>query len=274
MKVSLITLKMTALVMGLCVLALFTGYQLGSRTGLLIALVVAIGWLTLLWTSDEARWLNEFSLRPLKGQDAWGILKIVEEGSARMHSSSPEVYLVHSRSAFSLSLSLGLHRESLLISQGLIENLSAIELRAVIFSELASLHLRTRVRYRWVHLMARSWVRLFEILESLFPFGKKLQILRTLSLPFNFLILKMGFWKSFELERDQITISLMDDRKPLASAISKLVALGQVYPMRPPAGSQHLFIVNPGRSEDEEHFLALHSPLRLRLRRILGAETI
>lgn len=274
MKIQLISIKMAALIFGISMIALFTGYQLGSRWGLLLALIASALWMTLLWASDEARWLNEFQLRPLKGQDAWGLLKKIELGSARLHMHPPDVHLVSSRSAFAFSLSLGLSRETLLISEGLIENLTESEIETVLFSELSSLYLRRQVRYRWVHLCARSVVRFFELIESLLPMGKRWGYLRTASLPLNHLILKIGLWKNFELERDRITISLVPDRRPLASALSKLVALGQVYPVKAPAGSHHLFLVHPGRSEGDDHLLALHSPLPSRLRRILGAETV
>ncbi len=254
--------------------ALFTGFQLGSRGGLLLALIFSVLWMTLLWASDEARWLKEFTLRPLKGQDAWGLLKKIELGSQRLHINPPDIFLASSRSAFAVSLSLGLSKETIIISEGLLENLTDQEIETVLFSELSSLHLRRRLRYRAVHLCARSVVRLFELVEGLMPYGKKWGYLRTAALPLNLLILKLGFWKNFELERDKITISLVPDRRPLASALSKLVALGQVYPMKVPTGSHHLFIVNPSRTEGDEHLFALHSPLPLRLRRILGAETI
>jgi Zn-dependent protease with chaperone function len=274
MKVQLITLKMAALIFGVCLIALFTGYQLGSRWGLLLALILSALWMTLLWASDEARWLNDFRWKRLSGQDAWGLLKIIELGATRLHMIPPDVYLVSSRSAFAFSISFGLSRETILVSEGLLENLTPEEIETVLFSELSSLYLRKQVRYRWVHLCARSVVRFFEVIESLLPFGKKWGYLRVFALPFNYLILKIGLWKNFELERDKITISMVPDRRPLASALSKLVALGQVYPVKAPAGSQHLFIVSPTRTEGDENIFALHSPLPLRLRRILGAETI
>lgn len=274
MKIQLITLKMAALIFGVSLVALFTGYQLGSRWGLLIALVISALWMTLLWASDEARWLSEFKLRPLQGQDAWGLLKKVELGSARLHMIPPKVFVASSASAFAVSFSLGLSRETLIISEGLMENLNESEIETVLFSELSSLHLRRNLRYRWVHLCARSVVRLSELIEQLLPFGKRWGYLRMAALPLNQFILRLGAWKSFELERDRMTISMVSDRRPLAAALSKLVALGQVYPLQAPTGSQHLFIVSPSRTEGDEHLLSLHSPLPVRLRRILGAETI
>lgn len=274
MRVPLLFFKIGIFIFAVCLGFLFIGYQWGGRGGLFIALLVAIGWMSLIWASDEAHWLDAFSAKRLEGQDSWGILSRVEIGARRLHVDPPQVYMVNSRSSFLLSLSLGLQKDALLISRPVLNHFNEAELEALLLSELASLWLRKKFRFRWFHLMALSIVRLSELAESLIPWGRRTGIFRRIFLPISQLILKIFLWYRFEVERDRLTVSIIADRRPLASAMWKLKSLAQVYPLNPPVGSAHLFLVNPNRSEDDAHFLSLHAPLSVRMRRILGAEFI
>lgn len=274
MRVPLLYFKMGLFIFAVCLGFLFIGYQWGGRAGLFVALIAAIAWMSLIWVSDEAHWLNLFSAKRLDGQDSWGILTRIEIGARRLHVDPPNVYLVNSRSSFLLSLSLGLSKDALLISRQVLNHFSDQEIEALLLSELASLWLRRKFRFRWFHLIALSFVRSSELGESLIPWGRRTGIFRRITLPISQLLLKICMWHRFELERDRLTLSIISDRRPLASAMWKLKSLAQVYPLDPPPGSAHLFLVSPNRTEDDGHFLSLHAPLSARMRRILGAELI
>lgn len=274
MKIPLLFFKMGLFIFAVCLGFLFIGYQWGGRAGLFVALLFAIGWMSLIWASDEARWLDAFQGQKLEGQDPWGILAKVEIGAKRLHVDPPVVYLISSRSSFLLSLTLGLTRDSLLVSRRILDHFDENEIEALLLSELASLWLRKRFRFRWFHLLALSMVRASELLESLIPRGKSFAPFRKISVPLSQIFLKMVLWNHFEMERDRLTLSIIADRRPLATAMWKLKALAQVYPLDAPAGSEHLFLVSPDRSEDEGRFLSLHAPLPTRIRQILGAEII
>lgn len=274
MRIPILGIKLVGVILFICLFILFAGYQVGHRLGLLTGLVIAIAWIFLLWRSDETPWLNFFSAKRLRGQDSWGLLTKVELTARRLHLVAPEVYLVKSRSSFLLSLSLGLPREVLLISSPILEHFTDDEVEALVASELTSLWLRRRFRFRWFHLMARSIVRFAEDLDALLPYGKKAMIFTRIAIPISQIMLKLTFWSRFEAERDEMTVSLLRDRRAFASAMWKLTALSEVHPLRIPAGSEHLFLVSPFRREEEGHFLRFHSPIQLRMRRILGAESI
>lgn len=275
MRISILNLKLFSVVLFTSLLILFVGYQLGHRTGLFIGLMVAVCWISLLWISDEESWLEFFSLKRLQGQDSWGLLTKVEFCARRLHMNPPDLFLVNSRSSFLLSLSLGLPREAILISRPVLEHFTDEEIEALIASELTSLWLRRRFRFRWFHLQARSWIKLAELMDRSIPImGPKAGVFARLMTPFSQSFLKLSFWGRFENERDEMTISLLQDRRPLASAMWKLTSLAQVHPLKIPPGSEHLFLVSPFRKEEEGHFLRFHSPIQNRMRRILGADSV
>lgn len=274
MKIPLLLFKMGLFIFAVCLGFLFIGYQWGGRAGLFGALVFALAWMSLIWTSDEKRWLEVLNTHPVEGQDPWGVLSLIDEGCRRLHTDKPIVLLANSRSAFLLSLTLGLTRDILIVSRPVLQHFSKPELEALLLSELASLWLRKKFIYRWLHLMALSLVRLSEIFETLIPWGRRNGIFRRMTAPLSQIGLRFFLWNRFEVERDQLTVSIIPDRRPLATAMCKLKALGQAYPLAAPLGSEHLFLVPPNRKDDETHFLSLHSPLSVRLRRILGAELI
>lgn len=275
MRIPILALKLFGVIMFISLLILFIGYQMGHRWGLLTGLAVAIAWIFLLWKSDEAGWLDFFQpAKRLRGQDSWGLLTKVEIVARRLHMMSPEVYLVSSRSSFLLSLSLGLSREVLLVSQPLLQHFSDAELEALIAAELSSLWLRRRFRYRWFQWIARSVVKAAESVDALIPFAGRAMIFTRLALPVSKVFLKLSFWNRFEAERDQMALSLVRERRAFASALWKLVSLSQVHPLRIPPGSEHLFLVNPSRREIEGQILRFHAPLPVRMRRILGAESV
>lgn len=279
MRIQILALKLFGVILFISLFILFLGYQLGHRWGLLMGLVVAIAWIVLLWRSDESSWLDFFDgknkgVKRLRGQDSWGLLTKVEAGSRRLHMDPPELYLVQSRSSFLLSLSLGLSHEILLISQPVLEHFTDEEIEALIGAELTSLWLRRRFRFRWFHWMARSVVKLAELMDSLLPLGTRAQIFTRMAVPASQVILKFSFWNRFEAERDEMTLSLLHDRRAFASALWKMMSLSQVHPLRIPPGSEHLFVVSPSRREDDSQILRFHSPLHIRMRRILGAESV
>lgn len=275
MRIPILALKLFGVIMFVSLFILFVGYQMGHRWGLLTGLAVAIGWIFLLWKSDEAVWLDFFQpAKRLRGQDSWGLLTKVEIVSRRLHMNPPELYLVSSRSSFLLSLSLGMSREVLLVSRPVLEHFTIDEIEALISAELSSLWLRRRFRYRWFQWVARSVVKAAESIDALIPFAGRAQIFTRLALPVSKLILKLSFWNRFESERDQMTLSLVHERRAFASALWKLMSLSQVHPLKIPPGSEHLFLVNPSRREIEGQILRFHSPLNTRMRRILGAESV
>lgn len=274
MRIPILYLKMSACILSLSLLILFVAYQLGHRLGLLIGLIIATSWICLLWTSDERRWLKFFNVHRLKGQDSWGLLTKVEATARRLHMTAPEVYLVNSPSSFLLALSLGLPREILLVSRPVLQHFSDEEVESLIAAELTSLWLRRRFRYRWFHMLARSFVRLAELIDALLPWGRKVQVFTRSAIPVSQIFLKITLWNRFETERDEMSVSLLRDRKAFASAMWKLTSLAQVHPLKTPPGSEHLFLVSPNRTEDEGHLLRFHSPMTSRIRRILGADSI
>lgn len=275
MRVPILAIKLFGVILFISLFILFVGYQMGHRWGLLMGLVTAIAWILLLWRSDEAGWLDFFQpAKRLKGQDSWGLLTKVELCARRLHMQPPEVFLVQSRSSFLLSLSLGMSKEALLISQPVLNHFNEEEIEALIASELTSLWLRRRFRYRWFQWTARSLVKLAETLDAVIPFGGKALIFTRLAVPVSQLILKLSFWNRFESQRDEMTVSLLHERRALASALWKLMSLSQVHPLKIPPGSEHLFLVSPSRREIDGQILRFHAPLQVRMRRILGAESI
>lgn len=280
MRISILAMKLFGVVLFISLFLLFLGFQLGQRWGLFTALMFTIAWIVLLWQSDESDWIVFFEgakgkgLQRLRGQDGWGLLTKVELTARRLHMAPPDLYLVQSQSSFLLSLSLGLSNEVLLISTPVLRHFSDEEIEALIASELTSLWQRRRFRYRWFHWLARSLVKLAEIVDSLLPGGRTLQLLTRTVLPISQILLKIGFWGRFEADRDEMTLSLLHNRRAYASALWKLVSLSQSHPLAIPPGSEHLFLVNPYRREEEGQVLRFHAPLAERMRRILGAESI
>lgn len=275
MRIPILALKLFGVIMFVSLFILFIGYQMGHRWGLLMGLAVAIAWIFLLWKSDEATWLDFFQpAKRLRGQDSWGLLTKVEIAARRLHMNSPELYLVQSRSSFLLSLSLGMSREVLMISQPVLDHFTDEEIESLISAELSSLWLRRRFRYRWFQWVARSIVKAAESIDGLIPFAGRAMIFTRLALPVSKLILKLSFWNRFEAERDQMTLSLVHERRAFASALWKLMSLSQVHPLKIPPGSEHLFLVSPSRREIDGQILRFHSPLNMRMRRILGAESV
>ncbi|PWU17007.1 MAG: hypothetical protein C5B49_09665 [Bdellovibrio sp.] len=274
MRVPLLFLKLGASIFLICLVILYIGHWMGGRTGLLAALALTIAWTALLWATDESHWMNLFDLHRIEGQDPWGILSRIEFGAQRLHMELPEFYVVRSRSAFVLSLTLGSPRDVLLISERVLEHLDIDETQALLLSELASLWLRQRLRYRWFHWLALSMVTLGELMDRA-VFWSKIQFFTRTLTPMSRLFLKLVTWHRFEEERDRLTISIVSDRRKLASALWKLKSIAQAYPLIPPAGSEHLFSVFPSRNDDEEQsFLSVQSSLSSRLRRIVGTELV
>lgn len=268
--------KVWILTMSIALSFLILGYEFAGRLGLFLGLLFAVGFHLLVFFYGDSKLLQFLNAHQLKGQDADGITELVKKYCQQINLDMPEIYLVKTSTATAFASGSSLKGACIGLSENLLKFLSREELEAVIAHQVSHLHRLQGFGFNAAHTLAFSVVGLGNLLDSLVlpKVVFKLPQFRIFSIllsPFAWLILKVAVTDRVYFESDDMAVSLVRDRKPLAEALWKLENLSQVDPLLElPPCSSHFFIVNPRGLKEKNWFLLTHPKIDIRVKRLIG----
>ncbi len=247
---------------------LVIGYQFGERMGLLVGFTFAILLNFLVFFYGENRILNKLKARPLIGQDAWGILQIVEEMAAKLEMPAPSVYITPHSAVSAFCVGHSWKKSSLCFTTGLAQKLSRAELQAVVAHQLCHIRRLDSFAFGVTSTLANAIVGTGQVLDSFLP--RKLRIFKTVLSPFGWLIIKSVVGQKTFFENDLMASELIQDRRTLGETLWRLEGLAETLPLHIPPCTSHLFIVNPEGFQQRNLFLRSHPTIEVRLQKLLG----
>lgn len=247
---------------------LVIGYQLGERLGLLIGFGLAILLNFLVFSYGENRVLAKLNARPLKGQDAWGLIDTVERLSEKLDMPAPAIYITPHVSVSALCVGHSWKKSSLCFTTGLAKKLNPQELEAVVAHQLCHIRRLDSFAFGVTSTLANSVVGVGQFLDSFLP--KRLRIFMTLLSPLGWLIIKSVVGQKTFFENDLMASELIEDRRLLGEVLWRLEGLAETQPLNVPPCTSHLFIVNPEGFEQKNLFLRSHPTIEERLQKLMG----
>ncbi|WP_413580738.1 M48 family metalloprotease [Bdellovibrio sp. HCB288] len=247
---------------------LVLGYQFGDRLGLIVGFLLALLLNFIVFFYGENRVLSKLGAQRLKGQDAWGILDMVERMSRQLGMPTPAVFMTPHSSANAFCVGHSWRNGSLGFTLGLLQKLSAKELEAVVAHQLCHIRRLDTFAFSVSSTLANSVVGLGQFLDSFLPY--KLQFFMPLLSPFGWLIIKVVVGEKSFYENDLMASELLNNRHPLGEVLWRLEGLAQTQPLEIPACTSHLFIVNPEGFRQRNLFLKSHPPIETRLQKLMG----
>ena len=264
------------LCLGVIALAhLFIGYQLGSRLGLFIGLMLAVCLTLSVFYFGIPDLLKRFHAQKLEGQDAWGILDITARYAERLEMSAPSVYLLPTSVALAFSLGRPGKTAAIALSEGILRKLNLDEIEAVIAHQIS--HIRTIDTFRVgvSSSLTSAFIGLASVLDQALPTNwaqKKNQQrpFESLFAPIASLLIRFAISDKDYYANDDLAASLIPNKQSLAKAIWKMHSYSQTEPTRIIPCTSHLFIVNPEGLKESNWFFVTHPSLESRIRRLVG----
>ena len=265
------------LLAGLSALFVAVGCLVGGTSGIILFLVIAVGFnFAMFWFSDRLA-LKMSRARPLEPGEAPDLVADVEDLAQRARIPVPRLYLMPSQQPNAFATGRSPKHSAVAVTEGLLALMPRDQVRGVIAHELA--HIRNRdVLVTTIAAMigaAISAVAHFLQFQWLFggdddesPLGFVGMLAAILIAPIAAMLLQFAVSRQREFLADATAAELLGTGRPLADALGTLQRGVEVLPLEVNPASASLYIVNPLAGGGMSALFSTHPPIAARIERL------
>jgi len=273
MKTAILMAAITALFMAL-------GQMLGGRTGMMLALLVAVGMnFFSYWFSDKMV-LKMYNAREVDAQSAPRFYAMVQELAQRAELPMPKVYLIDERAPNAFATGRNPEHAAVAATTGIINVLSERELRGVMAHELA--HVKHRdILISTISATMAGAISMLANFAMFFggrdsegrPANPFVGIAVAILAPLAASLIQMAISRAREFEADRGGAEISGDPQALASALQKIHNVARGIPMeaaeRHPETAQ-MMIMNPLSAGGIKGMFSTHPATEERVARLMA----
>jgi heat shock protein HtpX len=277
------TIKTFVLLAGLGGLLILIGGALGGQTGLIIGLLLGLGFVGFsYWNSDKLA-IRAARAVPVSEEEMPQYYAVVRELTTSMGLPMPKLYVTPDRQPNAFATGRSPDHAAVAVTQGILEILDWDELRGVLAHEMSHVGNRDILIGSVAAAVALGITFIASMLRFAAIFGGgrddrggspfELLALAILA-PLAAGLLQMALSRSREFEADRTGARVIGDGEPLARALLKLEAGAKQIPMNIDPAHAQAFIVNPlsGRKVQFANLFRTHPPVEVRVARLRQGE--
>jgi heat shock protein HtpX len=273
-------MKTAVLMAGITALFMAVGALLGGKTGMMLALVVALGMNVFsYWFSDQMV-LKMYNAQEVDESSAPQFYRMVRELAQRAQLPMPRVYLINEAAPNAFATGRNPEHAAVAATTGILQVLSERELRGVMAHELAHVQHRDILISTISATMAGA-ISMLANFGMLFggrdsegrPANPIVSILVMILAPLAASLIQMAISRAREFEADRGGAEISGDPRALASALEKIHRYAQGLPLeateRHPETAQ-MMIMNPLSAEGIKGLFSTHPATEERVARLLA----
>ncbi|MDB5641665.1 MAG: Peptidase family [Hyphomicrobiales bacterium] len=266
-------MRTAVLLAAMTALFLLVGGALGGKTGMLMALIFAIGTNVFAWWNSDRMALAANGAQEIDERQAPELYTLVRELSARAEIPMPRVYVVESDQPNAFATGRDPQHAAVAVHTGLINMLTREELSGVIAHELAHIKHRDTLTMTISATLAGAISSIAQW-GMFFGGGRRngLGIIGTLALailaPIAAAIVQMAVSRSREYVADESGARICGNPRWLARALAKISRGAEAIPNERAEANPamaHLFIVNPLSGRGMDNLFSTHPNVENRI---------
>ncbi len=273
-------LKTAVLMAAITALFMAIGGLIGGRSGMMLALVVALGMnFFSYWFSDQMV-LKMYNAREVDAQTAPRFYAMVQELAQRANLPMPRVYLIDEAAPNAFATGRNPEHAAVAATTGIIDVLSERELRGVMAHELA--HVKHRdILISTISATMAGAISMLANFAMFFggrdqegrPANPLAGIAVAILAPLAASLIQMAISRAREFEADRGGAEISGDPRALASALDKIHRYARGIPLE--AAEAHpetaqMMIMNPLSAEGIKGLFATHPATEERIARLMA----
>ncbi|MBQ0932773.1 zinc metalloprotease HtpX [Ideonella sp. 4Y16] len=273
-------LKTAVLMAAITALFMTIGQLLGGQTGMMIALVVALGMNVFSYWFSDKMVLRMYNAQEVTEQTAPQFYRMVAELAAKAELPMPRVYLINEDAPNAFATGRNPSHAAVAATTGILRVLSERELRGVMAHELA--HVKHRdILISTISATMAGAIGMLANFGMMFggrdsegrPANPIVSILVMLLAPLAASLIQMAISRAREFEADRGGAEISGDPAALASALQKIHRIAQGIPLE--AAEAHpetaqMMIMNPLSGGGLRGLFSTHPSTEERVERLMA----
>ena len=277
------TFKTFILLAGLTVLLLLIGQALGGRSGLYMALFMAlimnmIGY----WFSDKIA-LAMSGAKEVSMNEAPELHQLIEKLAVQAGLPKPRVYIIPQDTPNAFATGRNPEHSAVAVTEGILRILRPAELEGVLAHELS--HIKNRDIL--ISSVAAVIAGAISYLATMAQWGAFLGMGRNdddegggsnivavlvmaVVAPLAAMLIQMAISRSREYQADATGARIIHNGQPLANALVKLEEYNKQAPMQVNPAQAQMYIVNPLSAQGITRLFSTHPPIEERVARLMA----